>query len=116
MDESNKIVSIKCPNCGAPYNKSFPRGITYLTCSYCGTVFLAPHLAFIEKPLKQFDLNNFYDFLVKKKGIKYPFDTISRSLTIGDQTIIINEDGTVSGPENIRKLVEKWINEYFEST
>jgi hypothetical protein len=65
-------------------------------------------------PKKEFHIDSFYDFLVRRKGVRCSVDVVTGALQIGGQTFFINEEGVVSGPEPLRRMIEKWINEYME--
>jgi DNA-directed RNA polymerase subunit RPC12/RpoP len=105
---------IKCPFCGAPYNKPIPDWLKAVKCEYCGTTIIIEKEVPEQRPKRKFHFDSFYDFLVKRKGVRYPADIVAGALQISGQTIFINEEGIVSGPEPLRKMVERWVSEYMD--
>jgi len=121
-------MDLRCDVCGAPYKGQISRWTKFVKCEYCGATISVPQDAFSKVPevvikfeegkevyvsrsrIKEFTLSGFGDF-IRKKGVK-TYDPISGVMLIGSQEISISEDGVVSGPKNLRKIVEKWINEY----
>jgi DNA-directed RNA polymerase subunit RPC12/RpoP len=115
---------LKCPKCGAYYNKKIPDWVTCVQCPYCNTAILIPkkattqqiskvvYIEEISKPQKTFRLADFSEFM-RKKG--YFLDPISGLLKMGSVVVCISEDGSVEAPEPYKTKAEKWIAEYMKT-
>jgi DNA-directed RNA polymerase subunit RPC12/RpoP len=106
---------IKCPNCGAPYKKPIPPWVNVVKCEYCGATIVVRREQHESQTKKEFVFDSFCDFLARRKGVRYSSDAVTGALQIGGQTVFINEEGAVTGPEPLRRMVEKWINEYMST-
>ncbi|MGB9760719.1 MAG: hypothetical protein ACP5KW_11895 [Thermoproteota archaeon] len=106
---------VKCPNCGAPYKKPIPPWVNVVYCEYCGAAIIVKREEPKLQVKKEFDFDSFCDFLARRKGARYSGDSVTGALQIGGQTVFIDKEGVVTGPEPLRRMVEKWINEYMST-
>ena len=106
-------MSLICENCKAVYKgKIFPYS-KFVTCPYCGSVIVVPSARAKGQEViahKEFSIEQFKAFLTNR-GIK-DFDPVSGILRFGNQEVIIDEDGTISGPKTLKSRVEKWLHKF----
>jgi hypothetical protein len=114
--------SAKCPNCGALYRGNVLAWVDFVKCEYCGGAFSVQRSTSVlntpgSNPAsttiarKSFNLGEFSNYLSAKKGVKN-FDPISGTFVMNGRKVVINQDGTVSGDNPPRGMVERWIAEY----
>jgi len=113
-------LSLVCKNCSAVYKGKISSYSRFVKCTYCNSVIVVPSAEHKtaaarltnEKSIthKEFNTEQFEAFLVKK-GIK-TFDKVSGILKLGNQEVVVDQDGTISGPEPLRSRVEKWLHKF----
>jgi repressor of nif and glnA expression len=113
-------LSLVCKNCKAIYKGKISPYSRFVKCTYCDSVIVVPSTEHKtdtarlanEKNItcKEFSTEQFEAFLVKK-GIK-TFDKVSGILKFGNQEVVVDQDGTISGPEPLRSRVEKWLHKF----
>lgn len=104
-------MSLKCQNCGATYKGKISPFSKSITCPYCYSAIVVSSAGPVEAGArKEFDIEQFKAFL-GKRGIS-TFDTISGILKLGNQEVVIDGDGAVSGPEPLRSRAEKWLYKF----
>ncbi len=109
-------MNVICENCGATYKGPISPYSKFVKCPYCNSVIqISKEVGTVAKRVvyeevvstNDFNINKFASFLYER-GIK-SFDPISGILSLRNQEVTVNGDGSISGPEPLKSRVEKWV-------
>ena len=106
-------MSLICENCKAVYKGKISPYSKFVRCPYCDRVIVVQSVRPEGQEAiahKGFSIEQFKEFLAKR-GIS-DFDPVSGILRFGNQEVIIDEEGTISGPKPLKSRVEKWLHKF----
>ncbi len=106
-------MSLICENCKAVYKGKISSDSKFVRCPYCDSVIVVPSARAEGQEViahKEFSIEQFKAFLAKRSISD--FDPVSGILRFRNQEVIIDQDGTVSGPKPLKSRVEKWLHKF----
>ena len=106
-------MSLICENCKAVYKGKISPHSKFVRCPYCDSVIVVPRTRAKGQEVianKEFSIEQFRVFLTNR-GIS-DFDPVSGVLKFGNEEVIIDQDGTISGPKPLKSRVEKWLHKF----
>lgn len=102
-------MSLVCENCGAVYKGKISRYSKFVRCPYCDSVIMvSPASRKTDIAQKEFNIEQFKTFL-SQRGVN-TFDPVSGILQFGNQEVVVDADGAISGPEPLKSRTEKWLH------
>jgi len=104
-------LSLRCENCGAVYTGKISSYSKFVKCPYCDSVIVVSTES-DESSItrKEFSIEQFKTFL-SRRGVN-TFDPVSGILQSGNQTVVVDGDGAISGPEPLKSRAEKWLHKF----
>lgn len=102
-------MSLVCDNCGAVYKGKISSYSKFVKCPYCDSVIVVSVASQeTDTAQKEFDIEHFKAFL-SQRGVN-TFDPVSGILRFGNQEVLVDADGAISGPEPLKSRAEKWLH------
>lgn len=104
-------MSLRCENCGAVYKGKISGYSNFVKCTYCDSVIVVSKRS-DESSItrKEFNIEQFKTFL-SRRGVN-AFDPVSGILQSGNQEVVVDVDGAISGPEPLKSRAEKWLHKF----